>query len=80
MPPSVRCVNTAIPYVIDARIPRKKFVTQFTQKEPAVVAKDMLARGGGEVVVSIWLHWEAVDQLNYMGVPTTGWNGHNLDE
>jgi hypothetical protein len=78
-PPTVRCVNTAIPYVVSAKIPRAKFVTNYTQKEPAVVAADMLARGAGETIVSIWLHWEAVSQLNFLGLPTTGWNDYNLD-
>ena len=80
VPPSVRCVNSAIPYVVSAKIPRSKFITKFTQKEPAIVAADMLTRGAGETIVSVWLHWEAVSQLNYMGLPTTGWNGENLDK
>ena len=80
VPPSVRCVNSAIPYVVSAKIPRSKFIPKFTQKEPAIVAKDMLQRGAGETIVSVWLHWEAVDQMNYMGLPTTGWNGENLDK
>lgn len=76
----MRCVNTALPYVISNKIPRSRFITNYTQKEPAVVAADMLTRGAGQTIVSIWLHWEAVSQLNYLGVPVTGWNDYDLDK
>lgn len=79
IPPTVRCVNTAVPYVVMNKIPKAKFNTAFTQQEPAHVAADMLDSAAGETVLNIWLHWEAVYMLNYMGIPTTGWNDFDLD-
>jgi hypothetical protein len=44
-PPTVRTINTAIPFVVSQRIPPERFVTTFGQKRPADVAAAMLAEG-----------------------------------
>ena len=79
-PPTVRPINSAIPYVVAKKIARDKFVTRFGQRTPADVAASMLSEGKGEVVLNIWLHWEVPPMINFMGVPVTGWNNDNLDE
>lgn len=76
----MRCINTAIPYVITHKIAPSHFVRNFTQGEPAVVAASMLERGAGETIVVVWLHWDSVGMLNYLGVPVSGWNDFNLDK
>lgn len=40
----------------------------------------MLKEGAGETIVVVWLHWDSVGMLNYLGVPVTGWNDFNLDK
>ena len=40
----------------------------------------MLKEGAGETIVGVWLHWDSVGMLNYLGVPVTGWNDFNLDK
>lgn len=79
-PPTVRPINSAIPFVVSKKIARDKFVTRFGQRTPADVAASMLSEGRGEVVLNIWLHWEVPPMINFMGVPVTGWNNDNLDE
>jgi hypothetical protein len=32
------------------------------------------------VILNVWLHWECPAIMNFMGIPTTGWNNNNLDE
>jgi hypothetical protein len=54
-PKSVRPINTAIPYVIAKKLAPSHFNHNFTQKEPAVVARDMLDNRGGEVLLIVWL-------------------------
>ena len=76
----MRCINTAIPYMVTHKVPRSKFNTNFTQGEPARVAAAMLEEGAGETIVVVWLHWDSVGMLNYLGVPVTGWNDFDLDK
>lgn len=44
-PPTVRPINTAIPFVVTQRISPEKFVTKFGQRTPADVAASMLELG-----------------------------------
>jgi hypothetical protein len=79
-PFQVRCINTAIPYFVTHKLPPSKFNRGYTQGEPATVAAAMLKEGAGETIVVVWLHWDSVGMLNYLGVPVTGWNDFNLDK
>lgn len=57
-PPSVRPINTAVPYVVTHGIPLSRYIRDFTQTEANRVADYVLANGTGQVVLFVWQHWD----------------------
>lgn len=57
-PPSVRPINTAVPFVVTHGIPPSRYIRDFTQTEANRVADYVLANGTGQVVLFVWQHWD----------------------